>query len=98
MDQIKQQLKLQVKSKLLNDLLKKVQIVNPPPKFKRGRINIYYATQVKSKIPTFVLFTNNPKYLHFSYSRYLENQIRQAFGLNIVPLCLYFKDKNSRVR
>ena len=98
MDQIKQQLKLQVKSKLLNDLLKKVQIVNPPPKFKGGRINIYYATQVKSKIPTFVLFTNNPKYLHFSYSRYLENQIRQAFGLNIVPLCLYFKDKNSRVR
>lgn len=97
-DKINQQLKLQVKSKLLNDVLKKVQILNPPPKFKGGRINIYYATQVKSKIPTFVLFTNNPKYLHFSYSRYLENQIRQAFGLNIVPICLYFKDKNSRVR
>ena len=96
--QINQQLKLQVKSKLLNDVLKKIQIINPPPKFKGGRINIYYATQVKSKIPTFVLFTNNPKYLHFSYSRYLENQIRQAFGLNIVPLCLYFKDRNSRIR
>ncbi len=97
-DQINQQLRLQVKSKLLNDVLKKIQVLNPPPKFKGGRINIYYATQVKSKIPTFVLFTNNPKYLHFSYSRYLENQIRQAFGLNIVPICLYFKDKNSRVR
>lgn len=97
-DQINQQLRLQVKSKLLNDVLKKIQVLNPPPKFKGGRINIYYATQVKSKIPTFVLFANNPKYLHFSYSRYLENQIRQAFGLNIVPICLYFKDKNSRVR
>lgn len=97
-DQINQQLRLQVKSKLLNDVLKKIQVLNPPPKFKGGRINIYYATQVKSKIPTFVLFTNNPKYLHFSYSRYLENQIRQTFGLNIVPICLYFKDKNSRVR
>lgn len=97
-DQINQQLKLQVKSKILNDVIKKTQFLNPPPKFKGGRINIYYATQVKSKIPTFVLFTNNPKYLHFSYSRYLENQIRQVFGLNIVPICLYFKDKNSRVR
>ena len=97
-DQINQQLKVRVKNKLLNDLLKKVQVLNPPPKFKGGRINIYYASQVKSRIPTFVLFTNNPKYLYFSYSRYLENQIRQAFGLNIVPICLYFKDKNSRVR
>lgn len=97
-NQINQQLKLQIKSKILNDVIKKAQILNPAPKFKGGRINIYYATQVKSKIPTFVLFINNPKYLHFSYSRYLENQIRQVFGLNIVPLCLYFKDKNSRVR
>jgi GTP-binding protein len=76
----------------------KAQISNPPPQFKGSRINIGYATQVQSQIPTFVLFGNDPKFLHLSYARYMENKIRESFGFDSVPITLYFKDKNSRIR
>jgi GTP-binding protein len=83
---------------LLNDVIAKAQIFNPPPLFKGSRANLTYATQVKSQIPTFVIFGNDPKHIHLSYARYIENQIRQAFGINIVPITIYYKDKNARIR
>lgn len=97
-EMIKQQLAVKVTTASLNDVLAKAQITNPPPKFKNGRINIHYGTQIESQIPTFVLFTNDPKYLHFSYARYIENQIRSNFKLQYVPITVYYKDKNSRIR
>ncbi len=97
-ERIKQQLKISVSTSILNDVLAKAEILNPPPKFKGNRFNISYATQVKSQIPTFVIFGNDPKYVHFSYARYLENQIRNSFGFTDVPITIYFKDKNSRIR
>lgn len=87
-----------VNTSALNDVLSKAEILNPPPKFKGNRFNFSYATQVKSQIPTFVIFGNDPKYVHFSYARYLENQIRNSFGFYNTPITLYFKDKNSRIR
>jgi GTP-binding protein len=57
-----------------------------------------YGTQVKGQIPTFVIFGNDPKHIHLSYARFIENQIRHAFGINMVPITVYFKDKNSRIR
>ncbi|MCQ3908431.1 MAG: hypothetical protein MJ200_02550 [Mycoplasmoidaceae bacterium] len=91
-------MKIKVATSALNEVVAKAQILNPPPKFKGNRITIHYGTQVESNIPTFVLFTNDPKYLHFSYARYIENQIRQAFGLDNVPVTIYYKDKNARIR
>lgn len=82
----------------INEIISKAQILNPAPKFKGGRLTIYSGTQVESSIPTFILFCNNPKYLYFSYARYIENQIRQAFELTNVPITIYYKDKNARTR
>ena len=70
----------------------------PPPSGKSGRrLRLYYATQARSQVPTFVLFVNDPDLLHFSYSRYLENQLRQRFGFAGVPIRLLAR-KSSGAR
>lgn len=97
-NEIHSQLKIKIKTSVLNEVIARAQILNPPPKFKGNRLTIHYGTQVESKIPTFVLFTNNPKYLHFSYARYIENQIRETFNLKYIPITVFYKDKNSRIR
>ncbi|MDR2636560.1 MAG: ribosome biogenesis GTPase Der [Mycoplasmataceae bacterium] len=95
---MEKELQIKVATSLLNTVIAKAQINNPAPKHKGGRISISYATQVKSQIPTFTLFVNNPEFLHFTYARYIENQIRSAFGIKHVPITVYYKDKNARIR
>ena len=56
------------------------QLMTPPPTHKGQRLKIYYASQVAVAPPTIVLFVNDPSLLHFSYQRYLENRLREAFG------------------
>ncbi|MCF0217674.1 MAG: ribosome biogenesis GTPase Der [Malacoplasma sp.] len=85
-------------SKILSELVWKLQMLNTPPLFNRGRIKINHVTQVYGQIPTFVLFCNNPQYLHFSYARYLENEMRKSLGLTNVPITLFFKSKTSNTR
>ena len=97
-EEIKEQLEVKISTSLLNDVVMKAQMIQQAPLFKGSRINISYITQIKSQIPSFVIFCNDPKFLHFSYARYIENQIREAFGLNKVPITLYWKDKNARTR
>ena len=73
----------------LNTALGEMMERRPPPSGKSGRrLRLYYATQARSPVPTFVLFVNDPELLHFSYSRYLENQLRQRFGFAGVPIRL----------
>jgi GTP-binding protein len=91
-------LAIKVSNNLLNNVIAKAQINNPSPRFKGGRLTISYATQTKSQIPTFILFVNHPNYLHFTYARYIENQIRESFGIKYVPITVYYKDKNARIR
>ncbi|WP_462218426.1 ribosome biogenesis GTPase Der [Mycoplasmoides genitalium] len=95
---IQSQLETKVATPLLNDVIQQAQLYNQPPLFKGKRLQITYAVQTKSQIPHFVLFCNDPKYLHFSYARFLENKIRENFGFNSVPISLYFKSKNARIR
>lgn len=95
---IRENLNSKFNSKILTDLVFKLQMLNSPPLFNRGRIKINHVTQVDGQIPTFVLFCNNPEYLHFSYARYLENEIRKSLGLNNVPITLYFKNKTDKIR
>ncbi|GHU50871.1 hypothetical protein FACS189459_5580 [Bacilli bacterium] len=83
---------------MLNDVISRALITNPPSNYKGGIIDISYGTQIKSSIPSFVLFTNDPKYLHFSYMRYIENKIRSSFNIKNVPILVYYKDKNARIR
>ena len=75
-----------VSTSVLNDILIDAQTMNPTTTFNGGRLKIYYANQVAVCPPTFVLFTNDPLYLHFSYKRYLENRLRDAFGFEGAPI------------
>lgn len=75
-----------VATSVLNDVLIDAQTMNPTTTFNGGRLKIYYANQISVCPPTFVLFTNDPQYLHFSYKRYLENRLRDAFGFEGTPI------------
>jgi GTP-binding protein len=66
---------------------------HPPPMSQGKRIKLYYATQVNTKPPTFVVFTNRTDAIHFSYERYLVNRLREAFGFTGTPLRLLFRGK-----
>ncbi len=70
-----------VQTSVLNDVLVDAQLMNPTTTFNGGRLKIFYANQVAVCPPTFVLFSNDPQYLHFSYKRYLENRLEKHLGL-----------------
>lgn len=97
-EKIEENLKKQISASTLTEVIFKAQMMNNTPSNEGGRLKINYVTQVEGQIPTFVLFCNNPKFLHFSYARYLENTLRESFGFDNVPITLYFKSKNSRTR
>ncbi|MGX7419237.1 ribosome biogenesis GTPase Der [Carnobacterium gallinarum] len=77
---------LRIQSAVLNDVIMDAVAMNPTPTDKGKRLKIYYATQVAVKPPTFVIFVNEPEMLHFSYSRFLENRIRDAFTFEGTPI------------
>lgn len=79
----------------LNDIVNEAVSMNEPPSDKGRRLRIYYATQVSTKPPTFVIFVNEAALVHFSYERYLENYFRKAFGLTGTPLRLYFRNRKK---
>lgn len=77
----------------LNDLIERSVRKNPMPRYQNRQMHISYATQTDIKPPTFVFFVGNAKGIHFSYERYLMNQIREEFGFDSVPLKLIFRKK-----
>lgn len=85
---------LRVSTGVLNDIINQAVLMNQPPSDKGKRCKIYYGTQVSVKPPTFVIFINDKKLMHFSYERYLENQIRTNFGFSGTPIKLEFREKS----
>lgn len=79
----------------LNALLADAQLRNPPPADRGKRLKIFYSTQVKTKPPTFVLFVNDPELMHFSYLRYLENRLREAYGFAGTPLVFKLRKRRG---
>lgn len=77
---------LRVQSSVLNEIIMDAIARNPAPTDKGRRLKILYATQVGVKPPTFVIFVNDPELMHFSYERFLENRIREAFGFEGTPI------------
>ena len=77
----------------LNDWLQEALRMTPPPSDQGHPSRIYYVNQVSVKPPTFVFFCNNPAQIHFSYQRYLDNQIRNAYGFTGTPLRLIFRQR-----
>ena len=81
---------------MLNDVLIEAMAMNQPPAEKGKQLRIYYMTQVSVKPPTFVLFVNDTELLHFSYKRYLENQLRDAFGFSGTPIHFIVREKGEK--
>jgi GTP-binding protein len=79
---------MRVQSSILNEVVMDAVAMNPTPTDKGKRLRIYYSTQVAVKPPTFVVFVNEPELMHFSYERFLENRIRDAFDFEGTPIRL----------
>lgn len=82
-----------VQTSVINDLLMDATAMNPTSIFNGGKASFSYTTQVSIKPPTFILFVNNPDYVHFSYLRYLDNQWRKAFDFTGTPIKLLLRKK-----
>ncbi|MCD7854794.1 MAG: ribosome biogenesis GTPase Der [Clostridiales bacterium] len=85
-----------VQTGILNDVLTEALAMNQPPAEKGRQLKIFYMTQVSIKPPTFVIFVNNPELLHFSYKRYIENQLRDAFGFKGTPIHFIVRSRNEK--
>ncbi len=92
-DQVHDASLLRIQTNILNEVLMDAQLMTPPPTHKGQRLKIYYASQVAVAPPTFVLFVNDPHLLHFSYQRYLENRLREAFGFIGTPLHIIARER-----
>ena len=79
---------------VLNDVISEAVLMFPPSEFNGGILKVYYASQVGIEPPTFAIFVNEPKYLHFSYYRYLENQLRKNFDFFATPIKLEFRKRD----
>lgn len=80
---------------ILNEVINKAVLMNEPPTVALKRLKIFYVTQVDTQPPTFVFFVNNPNLLHFSYERYLENQLRNAFEFSGTGIRLLFRERKE---
>jgi len=94
-EHVAEQHAMRVQTHLLNDIIADAVAVSPPPTDRGKRLRINYATQVAVKPPTFVLFVNDPELMHFSYSRYLENKIREAFAFEGTPIRIIVRKKSD---
>lgn len=92
-DYVSNQHSLRIQTGVLNDIINEAVLMNQPSISGGRRLNIYYGTQVSVKPPTFVIFVNDPALMHFSYERYLENQIRKSFGFEGTPIRIIIRGK-----
>ena len=86
---------MRIRTGMLNDLLNTATTRVQPPTDKGKRLKIYYCTQASVKPPTFVFFCNNKELFHFSYQRYLENRIRETFGLEGTPIRIIIRERGE---
>lgn len=82
-----------IQTNVLNDVIMDAIAMNPTPTFKGKRLKVLYATQVSVKPPSFVVFVNDPELMHFSYKRFLENKIRDAFGFVGTPIKIFARQR-----
>lgn len=87
---------LRVSTSVLNDVLSEAVTIVQPPTDKGKRLKIFYMTQATTKPPTFVVFVNDKELFHFSYERYLMNQIRKEFGLTGTPIRMIVREKGDK--
>lgn len=87
---------MRVATGVLNEIVSEAVATQQPPSDKGKRLKIYYVTQVAVKPPTFVVFVNDKELMHFSYTRYIENQIRNAFGFRGTSLKFIIRERKDK--
>lgn len=95
-DVVIQNQNLRVKTGVLNEILTEAVAMQQPPSDKGRRLKLFYMTQVSVKPPTFVIFVNDKKLMHFSYTRYIENKVREAFGFEGTSLRFIIRERSDR--
>ena len=86
---------LRIQTGVLNEIMTEAVALQQPPSDKGKRLKLYYMTQVAVKPPTFVIFVNDKELMHFSYTRYIENKIREAFGFKGTPLKFIIRERKN---
>ena len=86
---------IEVKTSVLNNVIREAVLLNQPPSYKGKRLKIYYVNQSGNKPPQFTFHVNSKGLVHFSYERYLENKLRENFELEGTPIIIKFKNKNG---
>lgn len=92
-DIVFEQFNMRVNTGAVNRLIEEMIYKRPPPLVGRTRLKFYYATQTGTRPPTFVVFVNRPKAVHFSYERFIINQIRENFSLDNIPIRVVFRER-----
>ena len=87
---------MRVQTGVLNETMAEAVAMQQPPSDKGKRLKLYYITQVSVKPPTFVIFVNDKELMHFSYTRYIENQIRETFGFKGTPLRFIIRERKEK--
>ena len=86
---------MRVATGVLNEIMTEAVAMQQPPSDKGKRLKLYYITQVAVKPPTFVIFVNDKQLMHFSYTRYIENRIRDAFGFRGTSLKFIIRERKE---
>nr|WP_304970836.1 ribosome biogenesis GTPase Der [uncultured Acetatifactor sp.] len=94
-DMVNENHAMRVATGVLNEIMAEAVAMQQPPSDKGKRLKLYYITQVAVKPPTFVIFVNKKELMHFSYTRYIENQIRDTFGFRGTPLRFIIRERNE---
>ena len=94
-DMVSENHAMRVATGVLNEIMAEAVALQQPPSDKGRRLKLYYITQVSVKPPTFVIFVNDKKLMHFSYTRYIENKIREAFGFKGTPLKFIIRERKE---
>ena len=95
-DAVRENQNLRVATGVLNEIMTEAVALQQPPSDKGKRLKLYYITQVAVKPPTFVIFVNDKELMHFSYTRYIENKIREAFGFRGTSLRFIIRERSGK--
>ena len=95
-DMVSENHAMRVATGVLNEIMAEAVAMQQPPSDKGKRLRLYYITQVAVKPPTFVIFVNDKELMHFSYTRYIENQIRETFGFKGTPLRFIIRERKEK--
>jgi len=95
-DMVSENHAMRVATGVLNEIMAEAVVMQQPPSDKGKRLRLYYITQVSVKPPTFVIFVNDRDLMHFSYTRYIENQIRETFGFKGTPLRFIIRERKDK--